>query len=458
MAGIFKKNDIRGKVGDELTSTFAEKLGFVFVKFLAKSERQCIAIGGDTRKSTPELIAALSTGIRKAGATVYNLGIGPTPMTYFVSAHHEIIDQSIMVTGSHNPPDQNGIKISNSTGQSYHYGNLFKFLEMDLEKFSDHYPDYDRIRPQTKEQDGTSLRQSYFDFLKGHFHFDNSFPVIIDYGKGATSQFGEVLKALNLHYREFGKDADGTFNGQPPDPAKPRTFDRLKSKINSQELIAIAFDTDGDRVGFMTNTKEIISPDQVAMIFADSVKLHKDAPRVIIDVKVSKATAEYVKSLGGQVSLSQVGHSYIHENLINQEADMAAELSGHYYFHDRYYGFDDGLYAALRFLETLDTMITNKLTLAEKLQQLPKFDSTPEFRDEMSYERISKILKATEDMIPSLGGTVTKIDGLRAEFDDGWFLMRKSGTEEVLSYRVEGDTPAAKDRILETLQSIISKY
>ncbi|MDH5646101.1 MAG: hypothetical protein OEZ01_08845, partial [Candidatus Heimdallarchaeota archaeon] len=254
---------------------------------------------------------------------------------------------------------------------------------------------------------------------------------------------------------------NGNFPTLLPDPTKAKTFDLIKEKFTKDREIyhiGIAFDGDGDRIGFITIDNEILSPDKVGMIFSKNICQNQQQPKILIDVKISAATKEYIEKHGGVVELTKVGHSWVHEKLININAALAIELSGHYYFNDRYYGFDDGLYAGLRMLEILDNFISNNESFTDHIINLPSYFSTPEFRKSMPADKQQKILKDLEIFVENTNGVLLNIDGIRGEYSDGWFIARMSGTESALSYRVEGKNNENRDKLLKSLEDIISKY
>jgi phosphomannomutase/phosphoglucomutase len=456
MAGIFKKNDIRGIWNETLTPKIGFLTGYYFASKLG--DKPAITIGGDSRLSTPELINAISAGMKYAGATVYNLGLGPTPMIYFSCSANEGIVGGIIVTASHNPKEYNGIKICDSIGAAYHYDNLY----VDIEEFVDRFVKNEAYMTDLSEKigqvlEGQYLKKEYYKYLIDNFDIKNSLRILIEFGNGAAGAFEDILLELGCDVTSIRRNPDGNFPTLLPDPSKLISYDKIKEKLkeNSEYDICLAFDGDGDRIGFMTSKGDLISPDKIIMLYANDILEEFSDAQIIIDVKVSKATQELIKDAGGRPIISQVGHSWVHEKIIELDAEFAGELSGHYYFNDNYYGFDDALYSALRFLKIIDGFKSQNKQLEDVILALPEYSSTREFREHIPYEIQDKILIELSNYIKSENGELITIDGVRGEFDNGWFIARKSGTEELLSYRVEGITDNDKNIILNKVKSII---
>ncbi|MFV2013968.1 MAG: phosphomannomutase/phosphoglucomutase [Candidatus Heimdallarchaeota archaeon] len=451
MSGIFKKNDIRGVYPDQLNEEIVEKIGYLFSTYL--KPQSAIAIAVDSRLSSNEIRDALVIGLNKGGIITYNLGLGPTPLTYFVATMNENIDASVMITASHNPKDWNGIKFCDQDGLAYNYENLFIRFEEEVgtivlpEKELDHK----LIR------DGSLLAFQYFAYLENKFTFSSKLKVLIEYGNGSVGRFNQVLAKLGCEVVAFREEPDGNFPTMIPDPAKEYTFEFIKEKMKDEEFdVAIAFDGDGDRIGFMLSDRKILSPDKVVMLFSKEIVDRKQTCLTLMDVKMSQASREYIESVGGSVQLTQTGHSWVHKKLIETRADLAAELSSHYYFEDEYLGFDDGLYTALRFLQIIDISKQRGVSILDVVNQLPIYYSSPEYRVSMSNERQDRIIKALKEFTTQHNGRLITIDGIRGEFENGWFLARKSGTEEALSYRIEGKTESDFEHLKTDVLSIIN--
>lgn len=454
MAGIFKNNDIRGHYGTALTDLIAKKVGYLFGQKIGPNNQ--IVIGGDTRESTPKLKRAITEGILLSGNDVIDIGTVPTPAIYYLACTEESISQGIIITGSHNPSDQNGIKICDHRGASYDYSNLFSYIEEKIDKLEDDPKLWALITPGKSIE--SDLVNRYYENLSTELKkLKNKLVVGIESGGGATFHFPSILEELGHTIIKYGTEASDGLGEYPPDPTKDRTFNNLVALSKQQKIdVGIAFDTDGDRVGFTTPMGAIIPRDKVIMLLGEEVLKNNPAASIIIDVKISKATSEYLTKKGAKMVLTRVGHSYIHDKLLEIDAKMAAELSGHYYFHDHYHGFDDGLYAAVRFLQLVDHHLVVDEDLDEIISELPEYSSTKEFREEIPYNRQEQILADLEQYAIAEGAKLVKIDGIRAEFENGWFIARQSGTEEVLSYRIEGKNDREKDELLNSVKEIIS--
>lgn len=434
IGSIFKKNDIRGVYPTELDESIAMKIGYIFGKKIG--EEKNVVLAGDCRISTPSIKTAIIHGLNAAGVNTFDMGMGPTPMVYFIAKTVDFIDAGIIVTASHNPKQYNGIKICDSEGLSYNDVSLFNEIKLQLNEVN-----VAANNAKNLNNDGLDLANQYFTYLSDNFELRNKIRVIVDYGNGAVGEFSAVLENIGCDVTSIRREPNGDFPSIIPDPTKEKTFGEIKSKFNTGVYdIGIAFDTDGDRVGFMTPKNTIISPDLIVMLFGEYIMREKEAGIIIFDLKMSKASADFLEEKGVKIEYSQTGHSWVHKKLIETQADLAAELSCHYYFENGYYGFDDGLYSALRFLLILDQLISDGNDIDSKLNDLPKYHSTPEYRVKMPYGVQDTIIEKLKDYTQSRSGKIIDLDGVRGEFDDGWFIARKSGTEEALSYRIESKT------------------
>ncbi|MHA2170991.1 MAG: phosphomannomutase/phosphoglucomutase [Candidatus Kariarchaeaceae archaeon] len=453
VAGVFKKNDIRGTFDVTLTTELIIKIGYVISQILG--ENKTVVIAGDSRLSTPNVKESIAKGLTAGGYRVYDAGIGPTPMVYFISKRQKDIELGIMITASHNPPGDNGIKICDENGHAYHYDNLYQQIESQVKD----YPSLHDIpiREDSKRHPRYDLADEYYEYLFDQFTFKNRLAVAVEFGNGAAGKFVDVLKKLNCQVLSIREKPDGNFPTLLPDPMKEVTYDELVIALQSGDYdIGLAFDGDGDRIGFITAQGKIIPPDLVIMIFAGERLEKYGSANILIDVKISKAAIDYIERKGGNVNLTQVGHSWVHENLLKTKSDIAAELSCHYYFEDEYFGFDDGLYAGLRFLRILDTLKEKNQSIEDLITELPMYASTKEFREPMPTTKQENILKNLMEFTNDNKGKLITIDGIRGEFENSWFIARKSGTEEALSYRIEGKTVKDRDRLLQQVKDIIN--
>lgn len=444
---IFLKNDIRGVYNTVLTNDLGQQIGNHFSPFSGGT----VVIGGDSRLSTPALKSAIIHGLTDAGIDVYDLGLVPTPVIYYTCATNEDITAGIVVTASHNPKEYNGIKLCDSTGAAYTFDTAYKSI---LQAIQQQIP-YHHTAEKGKVLDGSKYVVSYVNYLQQKFRYNRSLKILVEYGNGAASLFQHVVDPT-IEVTALHATPDGNFPYFIPDPTKLKNYKYIQFALkNNNYDVAISFDGDGDRVGFMTGTGNLIPADHVISTYARELA-KEQSPEIMIDVKVSNSVVRYVEQLGGKVIYTQVGHSWVHENLLHSSAAFAGELSGHYYFALDYYGFDDALYAALYFLKALEHLLDEGQSLDSLIASYPQTFASDEIREHVSYNRQAIILAKLREYIDQNNGKLIAIDGVRGEFADGWFIARTSGTEELLSYRVEGLTKSARNNYLGVIQSIIA--
>ncbi|MFX0014255.1 MAG: phosphomannomutase/phosphoglucomutase [Candidatus Hermodarchaeota archaeon] len=429
---IFRTYDIRGKFPSQFSSETVLNIGRAFGVFFGTGKT--IVIGNDIRLSSPIIKSVLSAGLMEAGCNIQDVGVCTTPTIYFLAVRNPEIDGGVMITASHNPIDYNGIKVCDGAGVSFHIDNFFSKIKKMIEE--------NTILPLKSTNYGqpASLQNidvtQYWRYQKDNFKPLKSLNLAVEIGNGTCYPIIEILRSKQMKVHAFHTEPDGHFPVMIPDPAKSSCLRYVQEAVMQNKLdIGIGFDADGDRVGFVDDQGEIISPDQVIMLFGEYL-LHKyPKSEILVDIKTSRATFEYLSKLGAQVTFTQVGHSWIHEALLRKGSPFAGELSGHYYFGLEYYGFDDAIFSALRMLEIISNQ---EQTLSKLVQSLPKYPVTEEIRISCPEEIISDVvLNLTEILVGEASKSIT-IDGIRAEFEDGWILVRKSGTEPVLSIRAEG--------------------
>jgi phosphomannomutase len=300
VAGVFKKNDIRGTFDVTLTTELIIKIGYVISQILG--ENKTVVIAGDSRLSTPNVKESIAKGLTAGGYRVYDAGIGPTPMVYFISKRQKDIELGIMITASHNPPGDNGIKICDENGHAYHYDNLYQQIESQVKD----YPSLHDIpiREDSKRHPRYDLADEYYEYLFDQFTFKNRLAVAVEFGNGAAGKFVDVLKKLNCQVLSIREKPDGNFPTLLPDPMKEVTYDELVIALQSGDYdIGLAFDGDGDRIGFITAQGKIIPPDLVIMIFAGERLEKYGSANILIDVKISKAAIDYIERKGGLDSM-----------------------------------------------------------------------------------------------------------------------------------------------------------
>lgn len=431
---LFRTYDVRGKFPEQFSSETVLNIGRAFGTFFGSGKT--IVIGGDVRISTPIIKSALTTGLMEAGCNVQDVGICTTPTIYFLAVRNPEIDGGIMVTASHNPIDYNGIKVCDGKGVSFHINNFFSHIRKMVEQGS-----FVTVR-NTEYGHPVFLRDintsQYWQFQKANFHPKTPLSLAVEIGNGACYPIIELLKSKNIYVKALHPEPDGHFPVMIPDPAKPSCLRFVQNAVSQEKHdIGIGFDADGDRVGFVDDQGNIISPDQVIMLFGEFLLRKHPRSKIMVDVKTSRATFEYLSRFGAEVNFTRVGHSWIHESLLKSGAIFAGELSGHYYFGADYYGFDDAIYSALRMLEIISKKDQN---FSEIVQDLPQYPVTEEIRISCLEEIKSKVVLNLKKILQEEAMKSITIDGIRAEFEDGWILVRESGTEPVISIRAEGTT------------------
>jgi phosphomannomutase/phosphoglucomutase len=432
---IFKAYDIRGVVGKTLTPAIVRAVGQALGSLAQEQGRDTLVVGRDGRLSGPELAAAVADGIRASGANVIDVGMVATPMTYF-AAHHLDTQSSVMVTGSHNPPDYNGLKMVVA-------GNTLSGEDIQTIRA--------RIEAgQVKAGSGTyrtaDIAPAYLDRIVGDIRLARPMRIAVDCGNGVAGAFAPTLfRRLRCEVTELFCDVDGTFPNHHPDPSKPENLQDLIALLaRGQHELGLAFDGDGDRLGVVTRDGHVIYPDRQLMLFAADVLGRAPGGTVIYDVKSTRNLKPWILRHGGVPLLWKTGHSLIKGKMKEVGAALAGEMSGHTFFKERWYGFDDGLYAGARLLEIL----SRDDNPSAVLDALPDAVSTPELNvacAEGEHHALVAKLGATAEFP---GATdVIRIDGLRVEYADGFGLARGSNTTPVIVLRFEADDAAALERI-----------
>jgi phosphomannomutase/phosphoglucomutase len=441
---IFKAYDIRGIVGRTLTPDVVRVVGQALGSLAALRGRDTIAVGRDGRLSGPELLTALSEGINAAGIDVIDLGMVVTPMTYF-AAQHLGTQCSVMVTGSHNPPDYNGLKmVIDGTTLS---GDDIQALRARIER-----GDLARGSGTVRSED---IAPAYFDRITGDIHLARGMKIAVDCGNGVAGAFApELYRRLGCEVFELFCDVDGHFPNHHPDPSQPENLEDLKRRLAQGDCeLGLAFDGDGDRLGVVTPAGNVIYADRQLMLFAADVLARAPGATVIYDVKSTRNLKPWIERHGGVPLLWKTGHSLIKAKMKEVGAALAGEMSGHTFFGERWYGFDDGLYAGARLLEIL----ARHPDPAAVLDALPNAVSTPELNipcAEGEQHALIERLRASADFP---GATdVIRIDGLRVEYPDGFGLARASNTTPMIVLRFEADNAAALARIQDAFRRVLT--
>ncbi len=440
---IFKAYDIRGIVGKTLTAPIVQAIGqAVGSEALARGCKE-IVIGRDGRLSGPELAAALATGIRSSGADVIDLGMVATPMVYF-AAHHLGTQSGVMVTGSHNPPDYNGLKMV--LGGDTLAGEAIQALRARLEQ-----GDLARGQGRYREHD---IAQEYIERIAGDVKLARPLSLVVDCGNGVAGAFAPALyRRLGCTVAELFCEVDGRFPNHHPDPSQPGNLRDLKARLKAGDAeIGLAFDGDGDRLGVVTRDGEIVYPDRQLMLFAEDVLSRNPGAEIIFDVKSTRNLFPWIRERGGRPLLWKTGHSLIKAKMKESGALLAGEMSGHVFFKERWYGFDDGLYAGARLLEYL----SRQPDLDAAFARLPDTVNTPELHIALQEgENYALIDRLKQSARFDGAREIITLDGLRVEYPDGFGLMRPSNTTPVIVLRFEADDAAALARIQEDFRKVL---
>jgi phosphomannomutase/phosphoglucomutase len=441
---IFKAYDIRGIVDKTLTEAAAEAIGRGLGSTAKLKGVSRFVIGRDGRLSGPRLSRALAKGLNAAGIDVIDIGVVATPMVYFAT-HHFKTGSGVMVTGSHNPPEYNGLKmmIAGDTLSGEAIQELRKLIER---------ADF---ASGTGKVETADIAQDYLDRITSDVKLARPMTIAVDCGNGSPGAFApELFRRLGCKVIELYCDVDGTFPNHHPDPSKPENLEDLIETLKTSDAeLGLAFDGDGDRLGVVTKSGKIIYPDRQLMLFAEDVLKRNPGAEIIFDVKCTRNLFPWIRKHGGKPLLWKTGHSLIKSKLKETGAPLAGEMSGHVFFKDRWYGFDDGLYAGARLLELMSRVPDP----SKVLEALPDSISTPELnvalgREGENHKLISELQKSARFE----GATeINTIDGLRVEYPDGFGLMRASNTTPVIVLRFEADSDAALSRIRRDFRKVL---
>jgi phosphomannomutase/phosphoglucomutase len=440
---IFKAYDIRGVVGRTFTPEIVEAIGRAIAsEALARGGRR-IAVGYDGRLSGPELSAALAKGMQAAGADVVEIGQAATPMVYF-AAHHLQTGSGVAVTGSHNPPEYNGLKIV-VCGETLS-GEQIQALRTRIEKGD--------LASGSGKREKQDIRKAYLDRIIGDVKLARPMKLVVDCGNGVPGAFApDLYRGLGCEVAELFCKVDGNFPNHHPDPSHPENLqDVIEALAQGKGELGFAFDGDGDRLGVVTKNGRIIYPDRQLMLFAADVLKRQPGAGIIFDIKSTRNLAPWVEKHGGKPILWKTGHSLIKKKLKESDAALAGEMSGHVFFRERWYGFDDAMYAGARLLEIL----SRERDPSAVLEALPDALSTPELHLKMSEGENYALMDELARTAKFEGSReVITLDGLRVEYADGFGLARPSNTTPVVVLRFEADSEPALKRIQEQFRRAI---
>ena len=443
---IFKRYDIRGIVDAELTTPLVEAIGRAIGTVLRRAGKRDVAVGRDGRLSGDSYLEALVTGLLSTGLDVVDIGMGPTPVLYF-AIHHLGCGGGVAVTASHNPPEYNGFKICLGPDSLYDEGiqELRRLIEAG---------DFERGAGVRSRR---AILPVYAEHLREQFQEFPSRPkVVVDAGNGTAGLVApELLRALKCRVVELYCNVDGRFPNHEADPTVMANLDDMIRLVREQKAdLGIAFDGDGDRLGVVDGDGQILHGDQLLLLYAKDVLASNPGCTIISEVKSSRVLYDEIRRLGGDAMMWKTGHSLIKARMKETGAKLAGEMSGHMFFADRYFGFDDAVYAACRLLEILDR---SGRPLRELLAEIPRTVNTPEIRVPCPEEEKEPLVRSLLAHFRP-GHEVIDIDGIRVNFPDGWGLVRASNTQPILVLRFEAGTADGLERIRAEMMAAIGHF
>ena len=442
---ILREYDIRGVVGQTLHVADARAIGRSFGTIVAENGGRSVAVGYDGRLSSPELEEALVEGLSSAGIEAVRIGRGPTPMLYYATVTQDV-DAGIQVTGSHNPPTHNGFKMM--LGKRSFYGKDIQRVG-ELAAAGAWKQGNGRVRD-------LSVFDEYVARLAKDYDGERPLKIVWDAGNGAT---GEALVALTHvlpgTHTLLNEVIDGNFPAHHPDPTEPHNLLQLQACVAEQHAdLGIAFDGDGDRIGVVDGQGRILWGDQLLVILGEDVLRNSPGATIIADVKASQVLFDEIARIGGKPLMWRTGHSLIKTKMVETGAPLAGEMSGHIFFADRWYGFDDALYAAVRLLGILGRTAQ---TIDQLRDRLPAVVNTPELRFPCSEARKFQVIEEVKARLSEAGADVNGVDGARVNTEDGWWLLRASNTQDVLVARAEARSEEGLARLRETIANQLEK-
>ena len=441
---IFREYDIRGNVSEDFPEHVVGKLGKAFGTFVNRAGGREVAISGDIRLTTPTLIEQFKKGVLSTGVDVINIGILPTPVNYFSMFHLEVFS-AVQITGSHNPPEFNGFKLS--MNKKPVYGDDIQALYHLIDKM-----DFD-------QGEGTEARfkllDVYNEMIRKKIDIEKPLKVVMDCGNAAAAiNAPELFKSLGVELTELYCEPDGTFPNHHPDPTVESNLVDLIDLMKTGEYdVGLAFDGDADRVGVVDEKGDILWADQLMSIFLPDII--KDGEDILFDVKCSQALEDMIQRYGGNPIMWKTGHSLIKQKMSELGCKFGGEMSGHIFFADDYYGYDDALYVGARLLQLLSR--TEK-SLSELRSDIPVYYSTPEMRMEAKNdEEKFTITKKAIDYFTNNYDCIT-VDGVRIQFGDGWGLVRSSNTQPVIVCRFEANSVERKNEIMNLVLTKLKEF
>ncbi len=442
---IFREYDIRGLADTELTDSVADLVGKAYGTFMRRQGARHVTVGQDVRLSSPRLAEALSRGILSTGLDVTRLGVTPTPVLYF-SIPHLQTDGGIEVTGSHNPIEYNGFKMCKGLGSVF--GEAIQGLRGLCEK-----KDFETGKGTLREQD---VVPAYQEMLKSKFQIKKSFRMTVDAGNGVAGPVAvPVLKALGQDVLELYTDPDGRFPNHLPDPTVLKFTKDLIAGVKRDGCdLGVGYDGDADRIGAVDESGHLLWGDQLLAIFGADVLTRQPGAKILFDVKCSQGLEELLKARGAHTIMWKTGHALLKAKMKEEGAPIAGEMSGHMFFAEDYYGFDDAIYASLLLLRILER---RGRKLSELVAEMPQYVSTPETRLDTTDADKFRIVSEVREYFKK-SHSVLEIDGARIQFGDGWGLVRASNTQPVLVVRFEARTAERLAAIQGEVMAKLAEY
>jgi phosphomannomutase / phosphoglucomutase len=441
---IFREYDIRGIADEELLDPDVELLGRALATYIIRHSGRTICLGRDCRLTSTRLHDALMKGLLAAGSHVLDLGTVPTPVLYYAAVHFKA-DGAVMITGSHNPPDCNGFKTVCGTSTLYGQAiqDVYKLIQNN---------DYESAEGSVRSVDGIT---PYVDEIASQFKFERKVKLVVDAGNGtAGPTVHRLFEKVDVRATEMFFDMDGNFPNHHPDPTVPANLKDLVDGVRKHKAdLGIAFDGDADRIGAVDEHGNVIYGDMLMLIFGREILSRKPGSTFIGEVKCSQIMYDKLRELGGNPIMYKTGHSLIKAKMKQEHAEVAGEMSGHMFFADRYYGYDDAIYAACRLLEIVSK---SGRPLSHQLEGIPKLVSTPELRidcpDDQKFRLVEKVAEIYRKQRP-----IVDIDGVRVNFDEGWGLVRASNTQPILVMRFEAGNKDLLQKYKNEVEQIVEQ-
>ncbi|MBN2789642.1 MAG: phosphomannomutase/phosphoglucomutase [Candidatus Delongbacteria bacterium] len=443
---IFREYDIRGVVEADFTPEIVTNIGRALATYLAEKGLNNCVIGFDARLSADYMFSTFSKAMIELGINITSIGQCTTPLLYFAQYKLEA-DASVMITGSHNPSDMNGLKMSTKFASIF--GQEIQVLKNIIleNKFYAKPPD----RAQGK-LDTISVKEDYLGYMKENINMgEKKLKVVVDGGNGTGGEVAaEIFRHFGMEVIELYTKPDGTFPNHHPDPTVPKNMVDLIAKVEEEKAdLGIGYDGDADRIGIVSETGKMLFGDHLMLIFAKEILSRKPGATIIGEVKCSQTMYDGIEELGGRAIMWKAGHSLIKAKMKEENAELGGEVSGHIFFKDRFFGHDDALYASLRLLEI---MSTTGSSISELLKDVPKTIMTPEIRLDSDDNKKFEIVKKAVEYFKNAGYKVNDVDGVRVIFDDGFGLLRASNTQPALVQRYEAQTQERLDEIMQLIQ------